>query len=1108
MFSKFFHKPVDQQSPSSSAPSPSAKKGVLTGTDLDPRVTLHYGIPPTASILAYDPIQSLLAVGTLDGRIKVLGGDTIEAIFTCPKSLPFKNLEFLHNQGFLVSISNDNEIQVWDLEHRQLVSTLQWESNITAFSVLFGTCYMYVGSEYAMVAVLKFDAEERKIKQLPYYLTANVISEVIGVELPDQTSVVGVLLQPCSLGNRVLIAYENGLLVLWDASEDRAVIVRGHKDLELTEGNMTNPSTDVTDLELEKEISSLCWVAGDGSVLAVGYVDGDILFWNFSNVTSSKDQQVNQSRNNVVKLQLSSSNRRLPVIILRWCPSELQNHKGTLFVYGGDEIGSPEVLTILSLDWSSGLKSLKCIGRLDLTLNGSFADIVLSPNVGETKRGISLFVLANPGQLHVYDNAYLSGLMSQQEKLSSAAGVQYPTVIPNIEPCATVAKLGFIHREGKVFRALDEIVTTAKHHTQVPGDTKWPLTGGIPCQLRDAGDYQVERVFIAGYQDGSVRIWDATYPSFSPILYLEPEVIGLNIAGLSASISALDFCSVTLNVAVGNECGLVRLYKLVGSSEGASLHYVTETKNEVHYMHRGEGIQCAAVFSVINSSVSYLSFENRGATLAVGFESGQVAVIDANTLSLLYLTNDVSNSRSPVISLAIKVFPETNHLEVSSEESTPKTAHPPIKGMLLVMTKKSDLAVLDSSNGELISFQSTNAKELTSISMYLIDGDYLLPEAFGGTHAPSTPRISGESSSLPANAHSGSTLHEVGAETSSGMVNAELTVANLFILLCCETALYLYPLKLTNKGENKFIRKVNLTRPCCWTTLLKKDGKVSGLAVLYQNGMIEIRSFQNLEEVLWESSLASILRWNFKTNMDKTVCSSDDGQLMLLNGTEFAVVSLLIYENAFRIPESLSCLHDKVLAAAAEVSDNFYPSQNKHNATSSGIFDSVVKGFKGGKVENVVDPFCLCKLNGAHLESLYSYPPFLKPSKGVIDGQDIVELDIDDINIDEPLVVRFSPKAIKNENEGKRSEKEKLFEGASTDSQPKMRTAEEIKAKYRKVGSASAAAEEARNKLLERQQKLDKLSDRTEELKNGAENFADMAKELAKRMENRKWWQL
>lgn len=64
------------------------------------------------------------------------------------------------------------------------------------------------------------------------------------------------------------------------------------------------------------------------------------------------------------------------------------------------------------------------------------------------------------------------------------------------------------------------------------------------------------------------------------------------------------------------------------------------------------------------------------------------------------------------------------------------------------------------------------------------------------------------------------------------------------------------------------------------------------------------------------------------------------------------------------------------------------------DATPSGILDSVVKGFKGGKVENNVDPLGLCKLNDAHLESLFSSPPFLKPSKGVVDGQDVIELDI------------------------------------------------------------------------------------------------------------------
>lgn len=53
---------------------------------------------------------------------------------------------------------------------------------------------------------------------------------------------------------------------------------------------------------------------------------------------------------------------------------------------------------------------------------------------------------------------------------------------------------------------------------------KWPLTGGIPSQFCTAEDYHVERFYIAGYQDGSVRIWDATYPALSLICDLGPEV--------------------------------------------------------------------------------------------------------------------------------------------------------------------------------------------------------------------------------------------------------------------------------------------------------------------------------------------------------------------------------------------------------------------------------------------------------------------------------------------------------------------------------------------------------------------------------------------------------
>lgn len=97
--------------------------------------------------------------------------------------------------------------------------------------------------------------------------------------------------------------------------------------------------------EGEKEISALCWLSSDGSILAVGYVDGDILLWNLS-VPGKKSSEAEAS-SSYVKLQLSAGDRRLPVIILRWSANNAQNGcGGQLFVYGGDAIGSEEALTV------------------------------------------------------------------------------------------------------------------------------------------------------------------------------------------------------------------------------------------------------------------------------------------------------------------------------------------------------------------------------------------------------------------------------------------------------------------------------------------------------------------------------------------------------------------------------------------------------------------------------------------------------------------------------------------------------------------------------------------------------------------------------------------
>ncbi|GAB4827611.1 hypothetical protein Ancab_034494 [Ancistrocladus abbreviatus] len=1088
---------------------------------LNPYVVLHYGIPSTASRLAYDPIQCLLAIGTLDGRIKVIGGDNIEGLLISPKQLPFKHLEFLQNQGFLASISNDNDVQVWDLEHRCVASTLQWQSNIMAFSVIQGTSYMYVGDEYGSISVLKYDVEERRLFQLPYHIPAKSVSEAAGFSLLNCQSVVGVLQQPCSYGNRLLFAYDNGIIVLWDLSKNQLVHIKGDKDLHLKDKPIdisTNETVQEQQSEAsmderdDKEISSLCWASLDGSILAVGYVDGDIMLWNLTSITPTKDHKAEKSAVDVIKLQLSSSNKRFPVIVLHWSASRSTgDNGGQLFVYGGDEMGSAEVLTILNLEWSPGREALKNVARVDLTLSGSFADLILLQNFDSVEGTLtmSLLILTSPGQLQFYDESYLSALISQPQK-PSPLPIQYSSVLPTTEPNLTAGRFCSLHGDTKSSIALSEMVEATRLQMASVASyksSKWPMTGGVPSHMSLPQD-RIQRLYIAGYQDGSVQIWDATYPIFSPLFILEPEVKGIAVNGTGASVSALDFAPLTLSIAVGSESGLICLYLLAGSSKESGLHVVTGTEKEARILDQGDGPHCCAVFLLCSSLVRTLRYSNLGDRLAVGFESGQVAMLDVSSLSVLFLTDISSGCNSPVISFALETFLDTSALKVSSEQSESGRTIEPEKEFVLALRSNLHITVLDAISGNIINtFPVDHNKESTAISIYILEDTKIVPEASEGKHLHlSSQDDEGKSETPQASAlHVGSSaVVELNPLTEDA--NFCQRSVDFLILLSCTDVLQLYSLKSLIEGEGHLIHEVKLVKTCCWTATFKKDEEESALILLYQTGAVEIRSLPNLE-VLGESSLMSILRWNFKSNVDKTISSTDSGHLALVNGCEFAVVSFLAGKDASRIQQLLPCLHDKVLAAAVDNDLNTSPSQKKHKETVSGLLGGLIKGFRTNKEAGIIDPIEAYKVDHASLRRIFlgSSEEHAAPAA---DTGEVIELSIDDIQIDEPVYVSPLPQKREKERKDKQKEREALFEGATTELKPKQRTIEEIKAKYRKPEDASAAAAQARNKLLERQEKLERLSKNSEELRSGAENFASLAQELAKRMENRKWWQL
>ncbi|XP_057525296.1 uncharacterized protein LOC130804751 isoform X2 [Amaranthus tricolor] len=1077
-----------------------AQHGNLKPEDLNPHILMHFGIPSSSSILAIDPIQQLLAIGTLDGKIKVIGGYNIEALFISPKQLPYKNLEFLQNQGYLVGVLNDNDIQVWNLENRCITCSLQWESNITAFCVISGSSFMFVGDEHGMVHVLKYAAEDENLVKMAYHISPDYLLEKTGISLANDQSVIGVLPQPSYFGNRLLVAYQYGLLILWDVLDAKVIVVKGDKDLRIKDHLSDSPSESAAEpLDnahehmMDKEISAICWASSVGSMLAVGYIDGDILLWNIPSGACSKRKKAGVSFDDVVKLQLSSADKRLPVIFLCWGERSTPQSScgGQLFVYGGCEIGSEEVITVVSLQWSPGME-LKSVRRVDFSLAGSFADMVPFSSLETAAKSHfdGLFVLTRPGKVQFFCTESFSALIAQPERKSSVSGTESPVVIPTSDPQMTAAKVSLqtSHRNSSIW--LSETASISSTLSPAEG-RKWPLTGGVRREL-SAEERLQEKIYIIGYQDGSVRVWNATDPIFPLISTIEGQVHGIANAGSNVAVTKLDFCASTMNLAVGTHCGEIRIYSLNNNAEGTKLHWVKHSEHIVYDVPLQKGPQCIVVFSLVNSPVQSLQFSASGTKLAVGFANSHVSVLDMISLSVLLTTDSEASSNFPVISVFLKTFTDADDLSRS-----PKNVEQVREEYLFTLTQDAKVNIVDCKPDSPISSRSLHLKEHTAISMYVLDGNEFMSASLKHHEQPNIETKTLEESKQDISIKIGNLK-----DTENLSLDGERLPDSHF-LLCCENTLRLYHTKSIMQGEDKPISKVKLAAPCSWTSIYKKDDKVVAIILVYQSGAFEVRSLPDLE-LLTESSLISILRWNVRPNM-KLAASTDHGEIYLANGSELVFISLSTDETETRFLESFPSLHDKVVAAAADAAISFSTRQKKQ-VPPADMIGEIVKGFKKEKSDtaNVNPPAC----NFIQLGEIFARPIVSDMSITSVEDEGTEELDIDDIEIDEPVIVA-STSSYQAKGKLTKTERERLFEGGHEDPKPRTRTPEEIMAAYRGKEYASAAAERARNKLLERQEKLEKINQRSEDLRYEAENFASMANELVKQMERKKkWWKI
>ncbi|XP_044230202.1 syntaxin-binding protein 5 isoform X6 [Thunnus albacares] len=206
----------------SSSSSATAQPGTPRENDVVPETlqsehfqlckTVRHGFPYQPSSMAFDPVQKILAVGTQAGALRLFGRAGVECYCQHESGAAVIQLQFLINEGALVSALADDSIHLWNLRQKipAILHSLKFNrERITYCHLPFQSKWLYIGTERGNIHIVNVES---------FTLSGYVIMWNKAIELSTKTHpgpVVHISDNPMDEG-KLLIGFECGVVVLWD----------------------------------------------------------------------------------------------------------------------------------------------------------------------------------------------------------------------------------------------------------------------------------------------------------------------------------------------------------------------------------------------------------------------------------------------------------------------------------------------------------------------------------------------------------------------------------------------------------------------------------------------------------------------------------------------------------------------------------------------------------------------------------------------------------------------------------------------------------------------------------------------------------------------------
>ncbi|XP_050975649.1 syntaxin-binding protein 5-like isoform X8 [Labeo rohita] len=416
--------------------------------------TVRHGFPYQPTALAFDPVQKILAIGSRSGGVRLLGRPGVDCHCQHESGAAVLQLQFLINEGALVTACADDTLHLWNLRQRRpaILHSLKFNrERITFCHLPFQSKWLYVGTERGNTHIVNIES---------FVLSGYVIMWNKAIELSTKTHpgpVVHLSDSPKDEG-KLLIGFESGTIVMWDLRAKRA-------DFRIY---------------YDEAIHSVSW-HHEGRQFMCSHSDGSLSMWNLRN--TAKPFQVTFPHGKTQRDGRKESCK--PILKVEYKTS--RNSSEAFVVFSGglsyDKAGRRPTLTIMHG---------KAITVLEMDYPiVDFLVLCETPYLNEVQEPYAVAVLLEKdfvvvdltqSNFPIFENPYPMDIHESPVTCTAYFAECPPDIIPVLYSIgAKHKKTGYSHKE-------------------------WPVSGGTWT----VGSQTYPEIIITGHADGSIKFWDAT----------------------------------------------------------------------------------------------------------------------------------------------------------------------------------------------------------------------------------------------------------------------------------------------------------------------------------------------------------------------------------------------------------------------------------------------------------------------------------------------------------------------------------------------------------------------------------------------------------------------